>query len=417
MRNRGTGAWTFYISRRLNGANGELAGLVLVGLSTQFFSEFYQLIHLESDASISLYRRDFTLLARYPHAEEVIGKVNRTGSSYQVIEVEKKTADVIVTTSPRFVEGGRSIYRMGAPRLVEKYPLIVNVTITGELFLEGWRRSATLIAGITLVSVVALIVCFILLVRLLRRRESDLELTLLLKRQAEAANLAKTESMQELEAFSYSVSHDLRAPLRAISGYADLVAANLAGQLAGENAHYLTRLKASARRMNQLIDDFLLLSRAARSEPRRKQVDLSQLAREVIDALVQQHPEHKVEVTIASGMTAHGDPNLLRIVLENLLGNAWKYTNSAEAPRIEFGSEAGAGETVFFVRDNGVGFDMRYADKLFVPFQRLHTASEFEGSGIGLATVQRIVRRHGGRVWAKAEVNRGATFYFALPVS
>jgi PAS domain S-box-containing protein len=221
---------------------------------------------------------------------------------------------------------------------------------------------------------------------------------------------------RELESFSYSVSHDLRAPLRSIDGFGQALLEDYAGVLDETGRGYLQRVRSASQRMAQLIDDLLELSRVTRSEMRRDTVDLSAMAREIAAGLGSTHPERRVEWAIDQGVTARGDPRLLRQALENLLGNAWKYTGKQPDARIEFGVVESGAETVYFVRDNGAGFEMAYAEKLFTPFQRLHSAHEFEGTGIGLATVQRVLRRHGGRVWAKAEVGGGATFYFSLPL-
>jgi len=219
---------------------------------------------------------------------------------------------------------------------------------------------------------------------------------------------------QELEAFSYSVSHDLRAPLRAIDGFSHALEEDCAERLGETGRRHLERVRAAAGYMGQLIDALLRLSRVVRMELRRNPVDLSKLARMVARDLEQCGSGRKVEFAIAAGVRAVCDANLLRVVLENLLGNAWKFTGKREDARIEFGVETGGGGPVYRVRDNGVGFDMKYADKLFSPFQRLHSASEFPGTGIGLATVQRIVRRHGGRVWAESAAGQGTTIRFTL---
>ncbi len=219
---------------------------------------------------------------------------------------------------------------------------------------------------------------------------------------------------KELESFSYSVSHDLRAPLRAIDGFARILADDYSRQLDDTARDYLERVRAAAQRMGALIDDLLNLARVSRIALRRETVDLSQIARDVADELQRGEPERKVTVAIENGVSGVGDPNLLRVLLHNLLGNAWKYTRKVDAARIEFGETTDRGGRCLFVRDNGAGFDVQYADKLFAPFQRLHSAQEFEGTGIGLATVARIVYRHGGSVWAEGEVGRGATFYFTL---
>ena len=230
-------------------------------------------------------------------------------------------------------------------------------------------------------------------------------------RQLEAANA-------ELQAFSYSVSHDLRAPLRSIDGFSLALVEDYAPQLDEPARDYLNRIRAAAQRMGELIDALLILSRVTRAELRRLPLNLSALAEAVAAELRQREPGHAVELTIAPGLTAEGDPSLVRNVLENLLSNAWKFTAGCHPARIEFGRlpDDGVGDgPVFFVRDNGAGFDMTYADRLFGAFQRLHDQRTFKGTGVGLATVQRIILRHGGRVWGEAQVGAGATFYFTLP--
>jgi light-regulated signal transduction histidine kinase (bacteriophytochrome) len=222
----------------------------------------------------------------------------------------------------------------------------------------------------------------------------------------EAANL-------ELEAFSYSVAHDLRAPLRGVDGFSQALLEDYADKLTDEGLGYLRHLRESAQQMGRLIDDLLTLSRVTRSELVREPVDLSALAHNVAAHLQRAQPNRRVEIVIADGLVGEGDARLLRIALENLLGNAWKFTAKRAESRIEVGATTN-GECAYFVRDNGAGFDTAYASKLFGAFQRLHSTDEFEGTGIGLATVQRIINRHGGRIWATGEVDRGATFYFTL---
>ncbi len=223
---------------------------------------------------------------------------------------------------------------------------------------------------------------------------------------------------RELEAFSYSVSHDLRAPLRVIEGFARMFLEEYGDSLDEQGRLYLDRIHATSARMDRLIHDLLAFSRMSRASMTVAKVDLSALARTVKDGLLQELASEKgdreVEFTIEDGLVVDGDESLLRMVLENLLGNAFKYSSRQESSSIEFGSEMVDGERVYFVRDDGVGFDMRFVDKLFRPFQRLHAVGEFEGTGIGLATVQRIVERHRGRVWAEGEVGEGTTFRFTL---
>ena len=224
-----------------------------------------------------------------------------------------------------------------------------------------------------------------------------------------------SEANKELESFAYSISHDLRAPLRGIDGFSHLLADEYGDRIDGQGQEYLARVRQAAQRMGTLIDDLLDLSRVNRRELRREKVDLSQIALEVADELRKSAPARSARIDIAEGMQAVGDPQLLRVVLENLLGNAWKYSARNAFTLIAVGCDRRReGESSYFVRDNGVGFDMAYADKLFHPFQRLHKPGEFEGSGVGLASVARIVRRHRGRVWAQSAPQQGAIFHFSL---
>lgn len=227
-------------------------------------------------------------------------------------------------------------------------------------------------------------------------------------RELESAN-------RELESFTYSVSHDLRAPVRRISGFSAILENEFAGLLPAGARNYLHRIAENTQRMGELIDDLFTLSLVSRTRVGRSMVNLSEIANSVRAQLQSAAPERKVETVIQESLTAHCDPKLIRIALENLLGNAWKFTAKMALARIEFGAETDAhGERVFYVRDNGAGFDMEHAAHLFEPFRRMHSAAEFEGSGIGLATVQRIVARHDGRIWANAAPGAGATFYFTL---
>jgi PAS domain S-box-containing protein len=221
---------------------------------------------------------------------------------------------------------------------------------------------------------------------------------------------------KELEAFSYSVSHDLRAPLRHINGFSQALLEDYADQLDDAGNGYLQELRSASQEMAQLIDDILQLARVTRSEMRREIVDLSTLARSIVASLQKADTKRKIAVNIKDGLSTRGDNRLLQVALGNLLENAWKFTSKRKGAEISFGENRQNGEISYYVRDNGAGFDMAYANKLFGAFQRLHTAREFEGTGIGLATVQRIVHRHGGRVWAEGKVNEGAIFHFTLQI-
>jgi light-regulated signal transduction histidine kinase (bacteriophytochrome) len=222
-------------------------------------------------------------------------------------------------------------------------------------------------------------------------------------------------SNRELEAFSYAVSHDLRAPLRSVAGFSQAALEDYGPKLDAKGRQYLELASEAASEMGQLIDDLLGLSRVGRAEMALQPVDLSTVAIAVVEELRRAEPGRRAEVEIASGLVARGDPTLLRLVMENLLNNAWKFTSHRPVARIAFGHRTSRGKDAFFVTDDGAGFDMAYVDKLFHPFQRLHRTSEFPGTGIGLATVQRILRRHGGEAWAEGAVEKGATVYFTIP--
>lgn len=256
----------------------------------------------------------------------------------------------------------------------------------------------------------------------LKSKELEAARSLLEKEAAEAKALLvdKLElANKELEAFSYSVSHDLRAPLRSIAGFTQILATQYQSRLDDTGRDYLNRVLTATARMGELIDDMLQLSRVTRAEINHQTVDLSGIVRTICQNLGESNPERKVELVIADNVKVLGDPGLLRIMLENLLGNAWKFTSKTPLPRIEFGLARvpDGGPPSYFIRDNGAGFDMKYAGKLFGAFQRLHAVDEFPGTGIGLAIVLRIVSRHGGTIRAESRINEGTTFYFSLEAS
>jgi light-regulated signal transduction histidine kinase (bacteriophytochrome) len=254
----------------------------------------------------------------------------------------------------------------------------------------------------------AKVAVFVDLFKLRNQLQRQFEESRRLNRELEASN-------RELEAFGYSVSHDLRAPLRSIEGFSQALLEDYGDKLDEQGRDSLWRVRAATQRMGQLIDDLLHLSRVTMAELRREVVDVTALVRSVTESLLIQHPQRKIEIVIAENVEARADSKLLRVALENLLVNAFKFTSKTPAARVEFGAYEGKErQRVYFVRDNGAGFDMTFASRLFAAFQRLHSPSEFAGTGIGLATVQRIIHRHGGRIWAEAAVNKGAAFYFTL---
>ena len=297
-----------------------------------------------------------------------------------------------VTT--RVMAGARAVYGLRADG--EEFPLEASIS---QVEAGGQKLYTVILRDIT---------------ERKRAEEQNRRLNETLEQRVQERTAQLQAANKELEAFSYSVSHDLRAPLRHINGFSQALLEDYADKLDEEGKDYLQQVRDASQEMAQLIDDVLQLARVTRSEMRRESVNLSHLADDVIAELQKRDAGRRVAVHIEEGLATSGDKRLLRIMLSNLLGNAWKFTSKREAAEINFGREQRNGETVFFVRDNGAGFEMAFADKLFGAFQRLHTADEFEGTGIGLATVQRIVNRHGGRVWAEGAIDKGATFYFTF---
>jgi signal transduction histidine kinase len=311
-------------------------------------------------------------------------------SEIDTIEVAGRIWSLYFSTLPSFEPGWRS----NLPLFVLLSGLAISLMLFGVTWMLAHSRIQAEHVGLQLEAAN----------RQLEDTNRDLEET---NRELEGAN-------SELEAFSYSVSHDLRAPLRSIDGFSQILLEDHAQGLDEEARGYLRRVRDASRRMALLIDDLLDLSRVTRSPLTRQMVDLSALAREIAAEIEKSQPDRRVRFVIADGLAVRGDPRLLRVLLENLLGNAFKFTQREREATIEFGAVTRDGGVAYYVRDNGVGFDEAYATKLFGAFQRLHGSEDFEGTGIGLATVQRIVQRHGGKAWAEGAVGKGATFYFTL---
>ncbi|MGH3089520.1 MAG: sensor histidine kinase [Rubrobacteraceae bacterium] len=297
-------------------------------------------------------------------------------SEYSNVEVAGRDWSLYFATLPGFTSG--------ADQALPDIALVAGVLVSLALFAATWLLSAS------------------------RERAERASA------QLEEANRGLESANRELETFSYSVSHDLRAPLRSIEGFSQILMDDYSGRLDEEGVGYLGRVRSASQRMSELIDDLLQLSRVSRAPMERSEVDLSSLARVIMAERSRARPERKVETVIRQSPMARGDERLLRVVLENLLGNAWKFTSNNSEAKIEFGATSKGGVPAYYVRDDGAGFEMAYSEKLFGAFQRLHTEDEFEGTGIGLATVARIVHRHGGRVWAEGETGKGAIFYFTL---
>lgn len=334
----------------------------------------------------------------------------RTIFGYSDEELLGNTTQILYARKQDYLDQGRLRYTSDA------------VTQSGSYEARYKRKDGSLFWAETLGTQVknanGEIIGFIGLVRdISKRKQAEEEIKKHREHLEELVN-ERTHELQainkELEAFSYSVSHDLRAPLRAIDGFSEALQEDYTNILDDNGKHLLSRVRKNAHHMAELIDDLLQLSRITRAELKLQQVDLSELAKACIQRLREASPSRIIKVSITPGLNTLGDKTLVSAALENLLNNAWKYTGKNEHASIEFGSLNQNGETVYYIKDNGVGFSMQYYDKLFSAFQRLHKGSDFDGTGIGLATVQRIIHRHGGTIWARSELNKGATFYFTF---
>ena len=330
---------------------------------------------------------------------------------YKNEEIIGQTTELLYANSQDFMEQGRVRYHPGQSRSTQQYEVRYKRK-NGEVF---WSESV----GAPVVSQSGPHIGYIAIMRdITQRKRADEELAHH-REELEQRVAERTSELQavnkELEAFSYSVSHDLRAPLRTIDGFSQALIEDYGDKLDNVAQDYMRRVRAGAQHMGVVIDDMLRLSRVTRVDLNLGTVDLSSLAEQIVSRLREASPDRTVDVIVQPNVTAFGDQGLLLIVMENLLGNAWKYSKKNPLAQVRFGSEQRDGETVYHVRDNGAGFDMRFAGKLFGAFQRLHHDDEFSGTGVGLAIVQRAIHRHGGRVWGEGQVDQGANFYFTLP--
>ncbi|MBA5690354.1 hybrid sensor histidine kinase/response regulator [Rugamonas apoptosis] len=414
VRNKGNGAWTFYLSKRLANRQGKLIGIALVGFSSTFVSDFYKKISLGPDASISLYRRDFTLLASWPHVDANMGKVNRTGSSYTLLEKMGLDHGVLVTSQPRFSQGGAPVLRMGAPRRVEPYPLIINITITDQLFLGQWRQYAFRLGAMGGLGMAAVGLAFAFLLRAVRRREQDMALMQRLQTEAEAASRTKSD-------FLAMMSHELRTPLTAIIGFADLL--QTAQQL--PEAHDAGKIIArSGQHLLAILNDMLDLSKVEAGRLQLEQVPFSPY--DIVAGIRTALEPQAHSKGIAFICTVHyplpgqvlGDPTRWRQILYNLCGNAVKFTELGTIT-LTLSYDAARELLVCGVQDTGIGMSGEHLATLFQPFKQADasTARKYGGTGLGLYLVQQLATRMQGTVQVASTLGQGTSFTVSVPAA
>ena len=407
VRNKGNGGWTFYLSRKLTGPHGEFIGMALVGFSSTFLSQFYRKINLGDDATVTLYRRDFTVLARWPHDDALMGKINRSGSTYQVIEVLKKAHDVVELASPRLAEGGKKVLRMGAARVIEGYPLVVNVTVTDTRFLAQWRRFSTVLGAVGGLSALAMMLIFAVLIRLLKSREHDMEETRKLKGVAEAANLAKSD-------FLAMMSHEIRTPLTSIIGFADILERTQPGQLGGNTGAIILR---NGQHLLNIINDVLDISKIEAGRLSLEQLTFSPYdVAESVHAMMASQAAAKAlrfELAVAFPLPAQvlGDPTRWKQILFNLVSNAIKFTQLGSV-KLAVHYDAASARLVTTVTDTGIGLTQEYQAILFRPFSQADSsvARKYGGTGLGLYLVSQLASRMGGAVRVDSSAGCGALF-------
>jgi signal transduction histidine kinase len=418
FRGRVSGHWVLPVSARVEFPDGTFAGVAVVGLDVAPLVQFYRSLDLPPGSSVAVMTADGTYFLRYPDFERAAAM---RATAPDAAHFVRGTEGSVVSTSP--IDG---VERIASFRKVNGYPVAVVVGYPVREVLRPWIVD-TAVTSFTALAMLAMLAYFtrILLrradaqhasvVEVLHRDAHIQSLNEALERRVEERTGELIEANRDLESFGYAVSHDLRAPLRHLSGYAEMLGS--ASTDDAMRARLPARIVERARYMSELIEGLLNLSHIGRVPLADREIDLTSMAQELVEELRATDAQRQVEVAIAPHLHARGDGTLVRTLLQNLLGNAWKYSSRKASARIELGALRADGTDAFFVKDNGAGFDPRFTSRLFGTFQRLHTASEFPGTGIGLATCARIVRRHGGRIWATAIPEVGACFYFTLPRS
>lgn len=412
VRNKGKGAWTFYISRRINGPDGEMIGLALIGISCTYLSDFYKKISLGDGATITLYRRDFTVLARSPHEDRLMGQVNRIGTSYKIIEEMKLKYGVIEATMPQFMKDGKSAPRTEATRLIENYPLIINFTVTENLILENWYRLTAMIFAVAFLSIFAVTIAFTFLVKLLKRREHYIILNDKLKSEAVKANSAKSE-------FLAMMSHEIRNPLTSIIGFAQLLDHNTGGREREQAAKIILR---NGQHLLTIINDILDISKIEAGHLNLEQVAFSPL--EIIldiDSVMSAQAREKgiafkiaIEYPFPSAVI--GDPMRWKQIILNLCNNAIKFTSTGGVQcNLRYNKEDTSLRCE--VSDTGIGISKEQLARLFKPFTQADNAiaRQYGGTGLGLFLVQQFALKMNAELTVKSSLNAGSTFVITVP--
>lgn len=404
--------WVIPVSRRVETATGDFAGFVWATVNPQYFEQFYRDIRLNVDDTISVATRDGVLLVNFPAQE------GRIGQRFQPLP-PFGPPELHTTRVALDVRDASGQFAIVASRMLESYPLVVQLSRPRDTALRAFHANTErLVWGVGLLLSLLGLLAWVVFEDIHRREMARRTLQKLAQTLEERVRQRTAEletSNRELLAFSYSVSHDLRAPLRAINGFSHALLEDYCKQLDATGRDYLERVARASIRMGELIDELLKLANVARQPLEIREVDVSALAQEIADDLRAAAPDHPAVFDIQPAMRAEADETLLRNVLGNLLDNAWKFSRERPDARICVDAEVLDEVVLFRVSDNGVGFDMVYAGRLFQPFQQLHTGKQYKGTGIGLASARRIVERHGGRIWAESQPGNGTTILFTLP--
>lgn len=411
VQSRITGDWTFPMSRRISKPDGGFGGIVSVAVNPKYFSDFYQQAELGEKGVVDLVGRDGISRARRD------GTAASVGFDHKEANVMKSSrADPVGNLLTRGNADGTRRYL--SYRVLQDYPLMIVVgTSQAEVLAPHTQRKQQYVWAAVMVCLFIVLMGWLLMLAVTRQQRATDALARL-NAELETRVASRTAELEaanrELNSFSYTIAHDLRAPVRAIGGFSAIVLEDNENKLDKTTVGYLRRVVAGAEQLARLIDDLLNMARLSRQEMRRQEQSFSDLAAHAVQSLVVAYPQRVVDISIQPGITINGDPGLMRVLLDNLIGNAWKYSGKTSAAQIAIGVENHNGQSVYFVRDNGAGFDMQYVHKLFAPFQRLHHRDEFDGTGIGLATVKKILDRHGGRIWLESAVNAGTTVFFTV---